>query len=309
LHGHDRASEEPKGIIPRGSAAEGAAGAGCRACPAVLYLLFGMFVITACIIGCSDRKTGQSAEGKAEQRQDNNEEIASKPNSGEIDDTAQDRGLTQNVFTQLEMKNPRMNGPEVLALQNRLLELQFYELGEADGYYGPMTESVIKKIQDYRGLPATGIVDKELWDFIFDDYKILFLSDIQTYNRDNLGRSENLGLGIYGSGDYEDNIFVYYTVKDKKIKIIESLNGQLMYSIKMICYFINENDCRIEFSFSGVDYFIEENGFEEENGNIYYIINSVLYRDKNGTKEWQYDVHGILDRINRIKNEFNARYG
>ena len=49
--------------------------------------------------------------------------------------------------------NPRMNGPDVLALQKRLLELQFYELGEADGYYGPMTEAVIKKIQDHRGLP------------------------------------------------------------------------------------------------------------------------------------------------------------
>jgi peptidoglycan hydrolase-like protein with peptidoglycan-binding domain len=277
----------------------------------LLPILFGMFVITSCIISCSGKKTGQSAEGKAEQRQDNNEEIASKPNSGETDNTAQDGGLTQNVFTQLAMKNPRINGPEVLALQNRLLELQFYELGDADGYYGPMTETVIKKIQDYRGLPATGIVDKELWDFIFDEeYRtILFFSGIQTYNRDNLGRSENLGLGIYGSGDYEDNIFVYYMVKDKKIKIIESLNGQLMYSIRMTCYFINENDCRIEFSFFGVDYYMEENGFEEEDGNIYYIINGVLYRDKNGTREWQYDVHGILERIKHIKNEFNARYG
>jgi hypothetical protein len=251
-----------------------------------------MFFITACIIGCSDKKTGQNAEGKAEQRQEN----------GEIDKRTPDE-----IFTQLAMKNPRMNGPEVFALQNRLLELQFYELGEADGYYGPMTETVIKKIQDYRGLPATGIVDKELWDFIFDDYKTLFLSEIQTYNRDNLGRSENLGVGIYGGGDYEDNIFVYYTVKDKKIKIIESLNGQLMYSIRMTCYFINENDCRIEFSLSGFDQFMKENGYEEENGNIYYIINGILYRDINGTRVRQNDEYGILDRINYIKNEFNAR--
>jgi len=267
-----------------------------------LPILFGMFVITACIIGCSGKKTGQSAEGKAEQRQ-GNEEIAPEPNSGEDDNPASDGG-----FTQLAMKNPRMNGPQVLALQRRLLELQFYELGEADGYYGPMTETVIKKIQNYRSLPATGIVDKELWDFIFDDYKTLFLSDIQAYNRDNLGRSENLGVGIYGGGDYEDNIFVYYTVKDKKIKIIESLNGQLMYSIRMTCYFINENDCRIEFSLSGFDQFMKENGYEEENGNIYYVINGILYRDINESRVRQDDEHGILDRIIFIKNEFNARY-
>jgi len=262
----------------------------------LLPILFGMFVITACIISCSDKKT--------EPRQEN-EEIASKPNSGETNNTAQDGG-----FTQLAMKNPPMNGPEVLALQKRLLELQFYELGEADGYYGPMTADVIKKIQDYRGLPATGIVDRELWDFIFEeDYRTtLFFSGIQTYNRDNLARSENLGIGIYGSGDYEDNIFVYYTVKDKKIKIIESLDGKLMYSIKMTCYLINENDCRIEFSLYGFDQFLQENGFEEEEGNIYYIINGVLYRYINESMVRQDDEHEILNRINYIKNEFNARY-
>jgi len=206
------------------------------------------------------------------------------------------------------VKSPRMNGPDVLALQKRLLELQFYELGEADGYYGPMTEGVVKKIQESRGLPVTGLVDRECWDFIFDDRKTLFLSGIQQYNRDNLARSENLGAGVYGGGDYEDNIFVYYTVKDKKIKIIESLDGQLMYSIRMTCYLINDNDCRIEFSLSGFDQFMKDSGYEEENGNIYYVIKGVLYRDINGTRTRQNDQHGITGRINTAKNKFNARY-
>jgi hypothetical protein len=35
LHGHDRASEEPKGLIPRGLPRK-PPGGGCRACPAVL---------------------------------------------------------------------------------------------------------------------------------------------------------------------------------------------------------------------------------------------------------------------------------
>jgi len=267
-----------------------------------LPVIFGIFVITACIIGCSGKKTGQSAEEKTQPRQENGE-IASNPNSEEDENPASDGG-----FTELALKKPPMNGPEVLALQRRLLELQFYEIGEADGYYGAMTEAVIKKIQDKRGLPVTGTVDKELWDYIFDDYKTLFLSDIQSYNRDNLGRSENLGVGVYGGGDYEDNIFVYYTVKDKKIKIIESLDGKLMYSIRMICYLINENDCRIEFSLSGFDQFMEDNGYEEENGNIYYLINGVLYRDINESRVRQDDEHGILDRIKTIKDKFNARY-
>jgi hypothetical protein len=36
LHGHDRASEETKGLIPCGLPQKTAAGGGCRACPAVL---------------------------------------------------------------------------------------------------------------------------------------------------------------------------------------------------------------------------------------------------------------------------------
>jgi hypothetical protein len=67
---------------------------GKRRC--LLPILFGMFVITACMIGCSGKKTGQSAEGKAEQRQEN-VEIASNPDSGEADNTASDEGFTQLI--------------------------------------------------------------------------------------------------------------------------------------------------------------------------------------------------------------------
>ena len=36
MHGHDRASEETKGLIPRGLPRKAAVGGGCRACPTVL---------------------------------------------------------------------------------------------------------------------------------------------------------------------------------------------------------------------------------------------------------------------------------
>jgi hypothetical protein len=62
----------------------------------LLPIIFGMFVITACMIGCSGKKTGQSAEGKAEQRQEN-AEIASNPDSGEADNTAPYGGFTQFI--------------------------------------------------------------------------------------------------------------------------------------------------------------------------------------------------------------------
>jgi hypothetical protein len=205
-----------------------------------------------------------------------------------------------------------MNGPDVLALQKRLLELTFYELGEADGYYGPMTEGVIKKIQALWGMPVTGIVNKEFWDIIFDEWVSgYWLPQKSIYNRNNLERSRNLGIGIYGSGDYIDEIFVYYTLEDKEVKVIDSRNGQLMFDVNMSCYFINENDYRVEFSISGEAYFMEETGIETEKGNIYYFINGVLYKDINDTRMPINDerrIINIINRINVIKSEFNARF-
>jgi hypothetical protein len=220
--------------------------------------------------------------------------------------------FSQDFNRVIELKNPRMNGQDVLALQKRLLEFTFYELGEADGYYGPMTEGVIKKIQASWDLPVTGIVNKEFWDIIFDEWRSSYwLPQKSIYYRNNLERSRNLGIGIYGSGDYIDEIFVYYTLEDKKIKVIDSKDGKLMFDINMSCYFINENDYRVEFSLSGQSYFIEETGFETEKGNIYYVINGVLYRDINDTRVRQNDkriINNIINRINAIKSEFSARY-
>ena len=222
--------------------------------------------------------------------------------------------LSQDFNRVIELKNPRMNGLDVLALQKRLFKLSFYELGEADGYYGTMTEGVIKKIQEYYGLSVTGIVDKELWDLIFlntesggstiDNY----LPERHIYHRNNLERSINFGGGTYGSGDYYDERFVYYTLEDKQIKIIDSKDERLTCSFYITCYFFNENDCRIEFTVSGTDDFMEEYGYEIEGGNIYYLINDVLYKEINDKRVQRQEKYEIIDRINAIKNEFNARY-
>ena len=76
---------------------------------------------------------------------------------------------TATNFTRvIELKSPRMNGPDVLALQERLLSLGFSEIGTADGYYGPMTEGVIKNIQTSSHFEINGKVDRVLWDHIFN---------------------------------------------------------------------------------------------------------------------------------------------
>jgi hypothetical protein len=73
----------------------------------------------------------------------------------------------ENFSRVLELNTKRMNGPDVEALQKRLLYLGFSGVGEADGYYGPKTEEIIKTIQKFAGFDENGKVDRTLWDFIF----------------------------------------------------------------------------------------------------------------------------------------------
>jgi len=77
------------------------------------------------------------------------------------------------AFTRtIELKTPRMNGQDVINLQKRLLSLGYDAVGEADGYYGPASEGVIKYIQLFSGrgynqLDVDGKVNQDLWNNIF----------------------------------------------------------------------------------------------------------------------------------------------
>jgi len=88
-------------------------------------------------------------------------------------------GAAPAAFTRvIELKTTRMNGQDVVELQKRLLSLGFTGIGEADGYYGPMSEGVIKHIQRNDGLEEDGKVNQALWDYIFDNANAGRLKDI-----------------------------------------------------------------------------------------------------------------------------------
>ena len=42
-----------------------------------------------------------------------------------------------------------------------------------DGIYGEQTEASVKWFQNFRGLPVTGIIDKQTWDTLLEDYLFL----------------------------------------------------------------------------------------------------------------------------------------
>jgi len=134
----------------------------------------------------------------------------------------------QNFSRVLELNTRRMNGPDVEALQKRLLSFGFAGVGEADGYYGPKTEETIKTIQKFAGFEENGKVDRALWNFIFgnDDFTINYLRLIQIvaqYKQNELRRIENrLSYDYWDSYGYDYKI---YFANDGKIRILEISGG------------------------------------------------------------------------------------
>lgn len=66
----------------------------------------------------------------------------------------------------LQLQLPYDRGADVLALQNRLVQLGA-RAGAPDGVYGSMTAAALRSWQAQQGLPATGICDEECWKRLF----------------------------------------------------------------------------------------------------------------------------------------------
>ncbi|SEJ12279.1 Putative peptidoglycan binding domain-containing protein [Deinococcus reticulitermitis] len=68
----------------------------------------------------------------------------------------------------LRLSNPRMNGEDIRALQNRLMDVSRIPRGKGgDGWYGPVTEANVLVFQAANGLPVTGVVDTVTWNTLF----------------------------------------------------------------------------------------------------------------------------------------------
>ncbi len=66
----------------------------------------------------------------------------------------------------LQLQLPYDRGLDVLALQNRLVQLGV-RTGAPDGLYGPTTAAAMRFWQAQQGLSATGICDEECWKRLF----------------------------------------------------------------------------------------------------------------------------------------------
>lgn len=58
----------------------------------------------------------------------------------------------------LARQDPPLEGEDVRAVQRRLLELGYGQVGQADGLYGPQTEAAVVAFQQLNGLEADGVI-------------------------------------------------------------------------------------------------------------------------------------------------------
>ena len=70
----------------------------------------------------------------------------------------------------LRLSTPRMNGADVRALQNRLMDVSGTARGQGgDGWYGPVTAANVTLFQAANGLRGSGVLDQATWTRLFSN--------------------------------------------------------------------------------------------------------------------------------------------
>jgi peptidoglycan hydrolase-like protein with peptidoglycan-binding domain len=152
--------------------------------------------------------------------------------------------IVNSVFCQdfsriIEVKNPRMNGPDIKKMQTVLINYGFKELGEIDGYYGPLTEAVIKNIQYFLGFEQNGKVNKMMWDFLLDESNDVILKNINTiakYNLNELRKESSPRMGYSTEGGQVDKYYM-----DNELKRINLVLAGEMGQVHYYFYYMNFN--------------------------------------------------------------------
>jgi hypothetical protein len=198
----------------------------------------------------------------------------------------------------IELKNPRMNGPDVKALQERLLFLGFSTVGEADGYYGPMTESAVVTINRYLGFCEEKdygsyterieikTVRRQLWNILFSkNYEriLRIISVVSSYDHDKLSE-----YGYMTKPSPADENFVRGSIySDGNVIKIISKYWQISYFPYVVTYiFFNENILFV---------FLDVRRLEG------IIGTEVHYQDETGTFRL---TNGIFEKLNDIHYDY-----
>lgn len=74
---------------------------------------------------------------------------------------------TRPTFTRnLSLQSPPITGDDVRWLQQSLIGLGYFEVGQPDGSFGPQTDAAVRRFQREHGLVEDGVVGPVTWDLL-----------------------------------------------------------------------------------------------------------------------------------------------
>ncbi|HYF64971.1 MAG TPA: peptidoglycan-binding protein [Herpetosiphonaceae bacterium] len=130
-----------------------------------------------------------------------------------------DTGGATGFSRDLQFSSPRMEGEDVRALQQRLIDLYYFQVDEADGIFGPNTRDGVIAFQETNNLPSEGRVDQATWDLLFSDQAVAFeLVDPSLLGRIMYVKPDGVTLAsVYPNGDDEQLLDQTQALGDQKI--------------------------------------------------------------------------------------------
>ncbi len=198
----------------------------------------------------------------------------------------------------LKLTQSRMNGPDVTEVQKRLLSLGFAEVGTADGWFGPKTETAVKRYQELLGFAPSGVVNKALWQVMFQgtgllgklhaDVKLIASLTPASYSR------KESDLSGYSA---EGGSLVKYTDKGA-LKMAEiDLMGE-MGKVSYRVYPMEDRYVVTETRYSYPEPFDLEHA--EVDYTAYYYQKGKTYQVKDGAfLDADYDAPGVLEMLKK----------
>lgn len=194
--------------------------------------------------------------------------------------------FAQNYKRDLEVKKSRLHGDDVVYIQNKLIEMGFTEIGEVDGYYGPMTSGAVKDFQTLIDFDSTGIVTKMEYEFFSSDYSKLIMSAIRNWN-DNKDVKKISSKKSYKMANSPSGNFAVYCKNDKTAFCRFSIDRDYFSSEHNI-FKLDDNTFFVVYKESYADAPEGINPWENvryetiEETSTYFFINGTLYSIKKG---------------------------